>query len=606
MNKICINKDLLQTGIKDQNKKLGFRSLLNLSKTNLQNSTRQKCSVIDAYSLFNKINQASEVIRNYFLVWLSSKLLKDIKIAKLLQAKHASATKIQSSIRCFLAFKHYKYLQLTNSILSIRQSAAFFIQRNYKIFLLTKKLHFLYLQLRISSIRNLAAICIQKIVKGYLVRKDLYFIKNRKLLLLITWEKPANLVYIIGDFTNPPWMHQIPLLYSKTISLFYSAFFLENHIHPGRYFFKFCVDGIWLCDDKRPKIQDREGNLINFLTVLLPSYVTKPVSNFDFHAKTIENLNYKSRNLLKNLQTDVFSLRLCIRSFSLGCPEKLTSKLNQNHSADICMQSEELQMFALADGVSEWLNFGIDPSAFPSELITNVFQAASRFSLDLKAADSEICSYLESLLTEAYQKTQAFGSATILIGLFLNNKLYTLSLGNVEIIIIEAEKERSKLKVNYRSKKQEHSYCCPFQLSRIPEQKECEELMDKGLETLASIVKVKKIRNDMPKDAQSGIITIEAGDIIIVGSNGLFDNLFEEDFIEISQNVIRFGLEKKEFCAHLAEELVRTAISKGWDAEYKSPFYKNGKQHGERMIGGKLDDTSAIVSIAELLSDTEN
>lgn len=96
---------------------------------------------------------------------------------------------------------------------------------------------------------------------------------------------------------------------------------------------------------------------------------------------------------------------------------------------------------------------------------------------------------------------------------------------------------------------------------------------------------------------------IEEKDIVVVGSDGLFDNVeVEEMRRELEANIDReTGVlrNKKE----LAESLAKRAIQYGQDEEYDSPFSQHARSLGYEFIGGKLDDTTVI--IAQIKEDVE-
>jgi hypothetical protein len=54
--------------------------------------------------------------------------------------------------------------------------------------------------------------------------------------------------------------------------------------------------------------------------------------------------------------------------------------------------------------------------------------------------------------------------------------------------------------------------------------------------SLTNLVRLSSLQqNDIPEKAISDQIILQAGDIIIAGTDGIFDNLFDEDIVSISE-----------------------------------------------------------------------
>ena len=96
----------------------------------------------------------------------------------------------------------------------------------------------------------------------------------------------------------------------------------------------------------------------------------------------------------------------------------------------------------------------------------------------------------------------------------------------------------SQLYCARRSKEQQHSFNVPYQLCYLPSQKHVEELHQKGkvqeFKKCLSILKRKKsICQDDPSLADEYQLELKEGDIIISGTDGLFDNLFTHEILTI-------------------------------------------------------------------------
>lgn len=88
-----------------------------------------------------------------------------------------------------------------------------------------------------------------------------------------------------------------------------------------------------------------------------------------------------------------------------------------------------------------------------------------------------------------------------------------------------------------KSKEQQHSFNTPFQLTRLPQHKEVEQLKSqnkqKELENLKKAMKERKFCEDSPDDSDNYQLRVREGDLLILGTDGVFDNLFEEEILTI-------------------------------------------------------------------------
>lgn len=102
---------------------------------------------------------------------------------------------------------------------------------------------------------------------------------------------------------------------------------------------------------------------------------------------------------------------------------------------------------------------------------------------------------------------------------------------------------------------------------------------------------------DSPFDAEAEMIPLRPGDVVIAGTDGIFDNLFEEEIVRVVEG---FGRQdnKERQASLIAKALVEAAVANGWSSTYKSPFSKKAYKAGKKFTGGKLDDTTVVVGLA--------
>merc|ERR1712050_773342 len=108
-----------------------------------------------------------------------------------------------------------------------------------------------------------------------------------------------------------------------------------------------------------------------------------------------------------------------------------------------------------------------------------------------------------------FTENDLFGSATACVATFCRKteKLYTANLGDSGWLVIRDGE------VIARSNPQQHSFNAPFQLSKSPP----------NFDSFS----------DKPSNADFSEFQCQQGDVIVLASDGMFDNVFEEDIIKV-------------------------------------------------------------------------
>jgi len=87
------------------------------------------------------------------------------------------------------------------------------------------------------------------------------------------------------------------------------------------------------------------------------------------------------------------------------------------------------------------------------------------------------------------------------------------------------------------------------------------------------------------------IVDVNPGDIVILGTDGLFDNLFDEDIVQ---------LVNKEGNLLTPQELAKVIACSAYDRARSqtadTPFARAAYIDGSRWKGGKLDDITVVVA----------
>jgi protein phosphatase PTC7 len=95
-----------------------------------------------------------------------------------------------------------------------------------------------------------------------------------------------------------------------------------------------------------------------------------------------------------------------------------------------------------------------------------------------------------------------------------------------------------------------------------------------------------------PLPPQKFSIGVRPGDVIIAGSDGLLDNVFNTRAAKMVWEAKQRGATP----GVAAQQLATFASARARDPVYLSPFAKQARRAGFRYQGGKVDDITVIVS----------
>lgn len=502
-------------------------------------------------------------------------------------------------------------------LLSIRRKAATFIQNWYRSSRIKRQGHLNSLIVKLEKIRKKAAKLIHKLYKGWITRKDLAFFKCHDHNRLIRWSHEGTTVSIAASFTDPPWKELIPMRYSKYLKEFISTVLFDRKIPYGTYCIKFLVNDKWMCDGNLAISQDQFGNYNNVISIHDQKHrISRAMSVKSFQTIAGElNNSIRCKNafspiiLVRSTSGNLESprgfgiveedtlknpVKLVMAGHMIAKPTNKTAPFTDKGSADAWFVNHEKQIFGVADGVSEWNTFGLDPSKFPIELMKH----CSNVIYEINETQQEVSDLLEQIVLEASQRIISYGSSTLLLAVCRASLLYTYCLGDSSFIVLRKREDNSGISTVYRSVEQQHSFNCPFQLSNLPKPHTYEELVSKGFGSLITLLKKSsKSMNDSPFDADTEMIPLKVGDIIIAGTDGIFDNLYDQDIIKTTEQAMAAFSDPVELVSNLAIILVEKAAYKGMDRNYRSPFARNAGKAGKKFIGGKIDDTTVVVAI---------
>ena len=178
------------------------------------------------------------------------------------------------------------------------------------------------------------------------------------------------------------------------------------------------------------------------------------------------------------------------------------------------------------------------------------------------------------LLIDAVGEWRQKGSSTAVIWMLdsQGNYLHTANLGDSGYLLLR--KNGLDLLTLYRSKEQTHAFNFPFQVGT---------------------------GGDDPDKADVQIHEVQNNDIIVAGSDGLFDNMYDDQIREVMIPFIKASdelLDPELVAQMIAKQAEKLSLNTKW----MSPFAKAAYNNYYDFRGGKHDDVTVVVSQIKFIS----
>ncbi|KAF9357766.1 hypothetical protein BGX26_003117 [Mortierella sp. AD094] len=181
------------------------------------------------------------------------------------------------------------------------------------------------------------------------------------------------------------------------------------------------------------------------------------------------------------------------------------------HSVQVGEDSYFVRHDALgvADGVGGWSNTtGANPALYSRKLMHYAFLELEKYD---NIEEDAFYDYFNvdpvQILEKSYEQSAVdakkeglIGSSTACLAILRDDELRIANLGDCGVSVIRRNE------FVFRTEEQQHSFNYPYQLGTGS--------------------------TDSPKDALIFTVKVESGDIVVMGTDGIFDNLFDEDILE--------------------------------------------------------------------------
>ena len=244
----------------------------------------------------------------------------------------------------------------------------------------------------------------------------------------------------------------------------------------------------------------------------------------------------------------------------------------------------------VADGVGQWSEKGIDSGEYSRKLMSTCLQATESSYGERQSASALLVSSASGV---AQADIQGSSTACILTLDQATGVASIANLGDSGVLIGRWNAEKGTPRVVFRSPQQEHEFGYPFQLGHHE-------------------------HADHPATAQTFTVVLEAGDIVLLGTDGLFDNLSDADILDEAfkhANESSSGggvdggeagetraidacrsLDLRRLAVKMASSLVEMAYFKSVDKRADTPFSMSASEAFDIVYrGGKKDDVTVVV-----------
>ncbi|EDW00398.1 protein phosphatase PTC7 homolog [Drosophila grimshawi] len=245
--------------------------------------------------------------------------------------------------------------------------------------------------------------------------------------------------------------------------------------------------------------------------------------------------------------------------------------LDGQFGEDAWFKASTTKAYALgvADGVGGWRAYGIDPGRFSRFLMRSCERLSH--AADFKASQPKqllaraFCNLLE-------QKQPILGSSTACV-LTLHREsgiLHAANIGDSGFLVIRHGT------IVCCSMEQQHHFNTPYQLAAPPPGQNVNML------------------TDGPDCADLLELEMQSGDILILATDGVYDNVSKELLLQVLSPAA--GIDNPVQLQRYANSVALIARLLSLNPNYDSPFSLNARRHNIEAHGGKPDDITVILS----------
>mmetsp|Transcript_10331 Transcript_10331/g.17962 ORF Transcript_10331/g.17962 Transcript_10331/m.17962 type:complete len:487 (+) Transcript_10331:106-1566(+) len=259
---------------------------------------------------------------------------------------------------------------------------------------------------------------------------------------------------------------------------------------------------------------------------------------------------------------------------SIPHPEKVIKQNTKGHNTRafgyggedayfVTQASNGIFGMGVADGVYMWREQGID-SGLMSRMLMNVCRQ------QVEAGSEDVFKMLNAAASQVKEE-KLLGSATACILTInpLTGQLHSANLGDSGFYVLSPADTGRDYKLRFRTNQMEHKFGCPFQI---------------GHHEAANKV----------EDSDMASFFVRQGDVIVMGSDGLLDNVSDVDL----QQEVSLMLREKHSSASMVQRLMKVAFEASMDRRRVTPYSQGASEAFDMVFsGGKPDDITVMVAL---------
>ena len=237
---------------------------------------------------------------------------------------------------------------------------------------------------------------------------------------------------------------------------------------------------------------------------------------------------------------------------------------------DACFVLRDQGAFGVMDGVGGWADEGVDPAAY-----SNTFAERSAAAVLLGASDPR------EVIRAAHERVKIVGSTTACVAILdgENGILNVGNLGDAGAMIARSDT------AYFYTPSQQHEFNCPFQLG-------CEAFYPES---------------DGADDAETFRVHVRPGDALVMGSDGLWDNVPHAEVAETVEACVRDEKDAQETAEAIASLAFEHSVDEAYDSPFTAEARRNGydvewweRAKGKTLVGGKMDDIAVVVAFMDV------
>lgn len=224
----------------------------------------------------------------------------------------------------------------------------------------------------------------------------------------------------------------------------------------------------------------------------------------------------------------------------------------------------------VADGVGQMEQFseyGVDAAKYADELM----------QLSAKHVHANPGRPIAALM-RAERDATSYGACTALVMAIDGTKVQVANLGDSGFMHLRPR--AWGMEILQTSREQTHGWNCPYQLTRVPE----------------ALFKDSGISFDSAADCEKYELKVEQGDLLLLFTDGLTDNLHWYEVLRKVDEVVERYEGQGVNPEVLASVLAKTAEERSHDTKANTPFAQSARRHRLHFPGGKEDDITVVAA----------